>query len=974
MFSFRKKRVFFHCDLIILICVFCSYGIIQITAQEISCCSKASGSCRNICKKTSIVGMASSSRRLEENVKEMRKYCPIQLVSFWECFNSTINEIVKGQQWSGRWCCSLPQNKQCRYACVTSGSHDEVMGRCKQSDELLFYNCLERQETGDTCCGTARTPDCRQACTAIFRKSQMPSKNLRIRVKKACEERSPKVLQCVRNFTKVTPAKNAKNLIHCCDKTDNATCWETCRNVLNSQTTYQEIIDSLMSGGCGPPLLHDKLWQCFLLSSDQEPDEKTNLEATSRIDRLGMDSAKLQCCHHAISPHCRRLCARTFANDWAMLWETFDRECLSQIAEENLRTCNSEVEEPCELGCDGLNFCTNFNNRPTELFRSCNKHADEAARFDVAFWQSQGNLSILNYLNLPMRNISRCSPNIWRVVACTLQIQPCSRGAHINRICREDCYNILSQCMDWSRIPSEYTAASICAKLSPDDLNDPCISLQPFLEPSDNLIKNPKQLITSPCKNNPCAMNEVCTVNHNCLGRNCLPYTCQVGCKLGKVSQFLVPHGTYVRVPNTNGKYGCLKVCKCVQENIELCQPLPCIPLDACKLGNRKIEHGQFFHVDCNVCSCFAGEIVCSKRQCKVLALGGPDPAFTTLPCNCPPHHVPVCGRNGKTYPSSCLARCVGLSEADFEFGPCKDPCQFANCGKGEICIPHPKVCLSMLHKPCTQYECVNITAPDCLSKYQNTVCDVDNLQYPSPCFVRNVNIQIAHRGHCFSKCSISGPVCGINGVTYSSECTAWADYVSVDYDGVCQAIGLIGDKMKKQCNEEIKCKSLLSKNCIGYTPPGACCPVCAGAMKIIYSRKQIDRALYALKGHSITSLTLQSMLQSLERHIQISECVLRGYLSIESDIFVMVQSTELKPSKLQLDACVREAEKIASLIRRHSPRIASDLSLSALTAATIVHSTNSNNSGYVLYNFYDQIRFYLAVSFGITIFSRYYF
>lgn len=179
---------------------------------------------------------------------------------------------------------------------------------------------------------------------------------------------------------------------------------------------------------------------------------------------------------------------------------------------------------------------------------------------------------------------------------------------------------------------------------------------------------------------------------------------------------------------------------------------------------------------------------------------------------------------------------------------------------------------------------------------------------------------------------------------------------------------------MKKQCNEEIKCKSLPSKNCIGYTPPGACCPVCAGAMKIIYSRKQIDRALYALKGHSITSLTLQSILQALERHIQISECVLRGYLSIESDIFVMVQSTELKPSKLQLDACVREAEKIASLIRRHSPRIASDLSLSALTAATIVHSANSNNSGFVLYSFYDQIRFYLAVSFGITIFSRYYF
>lgn len=48
------------------------------------------------------------------------------------------------------------------------------------------------------------------------------------------------------------------------------------------------------------------------------------------------------------------------------------------------------VEEPCELGCDGLSYCTNFNNRPTELFRACNTHADVAAHYDVAYWQTQG--------------------------------------------------------------------------------------------------------------------------------------------------------------------------------------------------------------------------------------------------------------------------------------------------------------------------------------------------------------------------------------------------------------------------------------------------------------------------------------------------------------------------------------------------------------------------------------------------------
>lgn len=389
------------------------------------------------------------------------------------------------------------------------------------------------------------------------------------------------------------------------------------------------------------------------MSSDQIVSD--TFESASRIDRLGMDSVKLQCCSRAVSPHCRRLCQRTFGSDWASMWETFDRECLSQVAEEELRVCNNEVEEPCELGCDSLSYCTNFNNRPTEIFRSCNKHADEAARFDVALWQQQGNLSIFSQLNLPLRNISKCSPNTWKAVACTLQIQPCSRDSHVNRICREDCVNILSQCMDWSRISSDHTVTSVCAKLSPDNPEDPCISLSLFLEPSDYPYTEPEESITSPCKGNPCGNNEVCTVNHNVGGS--MPYICTKGCKLGEVSQYLVPEGSYVRIPMSYGKNGCLKICKCSRGNIEQCQPLPCILLDSCKLGNRKIDHGTSFVMDCNVCSCFAGEIVCSKRQCEISTLGGVDPAFTSLPCNCPPHHVPVCGRNGNVYPSACLAK-----------------------------------------------------------------------------------------------------------------------------------------------------------------------------------------------------------------------------------------------------------------------------------------------------------------------------
>lgn len=126
------------------------------------------------------------------------------------------------------------------------------------------------------------------------------------------------------------------------------------------------------------------------------------------------------------------------------------------------------MDEPCELGCDGLSFCTNFNNRPTELFRTCTSQADEAARNDVALWQDQNNITLgmyflhtLNFLNsssyivgpeltLPLKSISSCSPNLWKAVACTLQVKPCSRSSHANQICRDVCMDVLSKCVDWT--------------------------------------------------------------------------------------------------------------------------------------------------------------------------------------------------------------------------------------------------------------------------------------------------------------------------------------------------------------------------------------------------------------------------------------------------------------------------------------------------------------------------------------------
>ncbi|KAG8240943.1 hypothetical protein J6590_098182, partial [Homalodisca vitripennis] len=190
------------------------------------------------------------------------------------------------------------------------------------------------------------------------------------------------------------------------------------------------------------------------------------------------------------------------------------------------------------------------------------------------------------------------------------------------------------------------------------------------------------------------------------------------------------------------------------------------------------------------------------------------------------------------------------------------------------------------------------------------------------------------------SGCRRTGVVCGIDGNTYSSECAAVARNVLVDYPGPCLAVGLIDTQAKQQCSSPVICPPLASPGCLGVTPPGACCPVCAGAIRVLYSQKQVDRALYALKStQAIRALTLQAVLRALDRHVTVAECTVRGHLTVELDILVLVVPVRPAPSLLQLQACVSEAEKLSNLVRLASPKLVSELSVGTLTAARVVHN-----------------------------------
>lgn len=126
----------------------------------------------------------------------------------------------------------------------------------------------------------------------------------------------------------------------CCGKSRSALCRETCRNILEIGETMQEIVDTLEKGGCGVPLPHDPLWQCFLADGHNTNTPENGL--TSQINQIGIDSAKLHCCHKAQSPKCRRLCAQTFSNDWFETHRDFENDCYNQLNEVSLKQCVDE--------------------------------------------------------------------------------------------------------------------------------------------------------------------------------------------------------------------------------------------------------------------------------------------------------------------------------------------------------------------------------------------------------------------------------------------------------------------------------------------------------------------------------------------------------------------------------------------------------------------------------------------------------
>ncbi|CAB3987411.1 Reversion-inducing cysteine-rich with Kazal motifs [Paramuricea clavata] len=931
--------------------VFCTFVVLGSAREhvyEAECCKNIRGirECKDECEKA--WNERDPAKKLQLALS-LPKVCPSHLVSLWKCLNSSIkglhlyahSNLLK----EGKSCCLLGIHPSCRQACflVTNSDSEDLKKSCKPKDEESLLRCVERNDASRTCC-SSRKRKCERACQNVFASNKVPSRKKLKLVKRHCKRKNLRVDKCVRRKVALSKTPDHK----CCRMADDEQCQTVCRKAMASENPLEEKIKVLrkfckitFSGGLGICLLtHSKSMQTV-----RDPERESGVI----LEPLKVD-VRLHCCLSAKTDKCFKLCLTTYS-EGGKTDDLFKRRCEFDPIESTMLTCIADVSQPCHIGCSGLGFCTNFNHRHTELFRSCTLERDNAAKSDYENWLREKRVEIHSMDVVPVKDISTCLPEWWKAVACALQIRPCHVKSHGSTICRSDCLKILGECAEKEKLGVR-TVEEICARLSPDDQSS-CISLESYLKPS--LYKNETDGVTHPCYPNPCKFSkDLCEINRGIPGKNGKNYRCTPGCPIDHQSKTVIKNGDFARLPIVQNLKleGCFKICRCVQGKLPICTTLPsCIKRNSCdhKLTNKTYKHQEKFSINCNFCVCYDGEVLCSKSQClpgadnnatgRLRRNHSPNDENTVsdLSCRCLGKYEPVCGTNGKTYRRLCFAsNCADVNTKQIVKGQCSSiyPCDPSPCSDDKLCVVDRKVCVGSMSS-CPQFICIK-RPQNCTNSSTRLLCDTENQQHSSKCEVQRDEKEIAYAGKCNPSC-VPGmqEVCGVDGQTYSSKCALKHARMLLDYEGPCKTVGKYGNKDPTVRCAHIKCPILNPPTCVGVTPPGACCEVCATQLTVIFDEKEISKTNKIVMDTSQPITQLQ-VVARVRRHLSMSECDVFGFYNTYNDFILLVKTITEKPTTLQFLICNKEAQKIETLINTQSPIFTSDEILSSFRAVQL--------------------------------------